>query len=105
MVATLLLGPISGIVYTAYSVAYWMRRTYWKSKIIRFAFIYPYIGIFLVMNAAHNLVVCTILFREWPKELTTTSRLKRWKDSKDPSRRELADLFGGFLNRQDPGHY
>jgi hypothetical protein len=35
----------------------------------------------------------------------TTARLKRLKTSPDISKRELADLMGGFLDSQDLGHY
>ena len=65
----------------------------------------PYAVLFAVVNTMHNWVVCTIIFKEFPREFFTTQRLKRLKGSEDNSKRELADLLGGLLNRYDIGHY
>lgn len=95
----LLLGPIVAVVYSLYSAGYWMEGKGWR------VVVYPYAVFFAIVNTLHNWTVCTILFRELPREFFTTKRVKRWKTSEDNSRRELADLIGGFLNGQDAGHY
>lgn len=94
----MVLGPFIAPVYAAYSFGYWMRDRGWW-------IFYPYAVAFAVVNTLHNWTVCTILFRELPREFFTTQRLKRWKNSEDVQRRELADMIGGFLNRHDEGHY
>ena len=94
----LVLGPIIALVYASYALLYWLyRRSDWAA--------YLWVIPFAVLNTLHNWVICTVLFRELPREFFTTPRLKRWKLSDDPSRRELADMLGGFLNSQDDGHY
>lgn len=98
VLSTLILGPIVAFVYAWYSLGYWLKR---KGSVL----FYPLFALFAVVNTLHNWTVCTLIFREFPKEFFTTSRLKRLKHSTDPSKRELADLLGGFLNSQDPGHY
>jgi hypothetical protein len=95
----LLLGPIIALVYALYAFGYWLGET--KLGFL----VYPYSIAFAVVNTAHNWTVCTVLFREWPREFFTTTRLKRHKTSPDPWRREQADMLGGFLNSQDGGHY
>ena len=94
----LMLGAISGPVYLMFAFGYWMKRKGWWV-------VYPYAVAFAVVNTLHNWTVCTLMFREFPKEFFTTSRLRRWKKSEDDSLRELADLLGGLLNRHDDGHY
>lgn len=94
------LGPIVAFVYAMYSFGYWMTNSGWPRAVI-----YPYALLFGAVNIAHNVTVCTILFRELPREFFTTQRLRRWKLSDDLARRELADMLGGFLNRHDEGHY
>ena len=98
ILALLLLGPIIAPVYAAYSVGIQVRE---KGGWLK----YPYSFAFAFMNTAHNWLVCSILFREFPREFFTTTRLKRWKKSNDDQRRELADMLGGFLNRHDIDHY
>ncbi len=95
----LLMGPIIAPVYALYAFGYWLGDT-------KFGFlVYPYSIAFAVVNTLHNWTVCTVLFREFPREFFTTTRLKRHKTSPDLWRRELADMMGGFLNSQDGGHY
>ena len=96
----LMLGPIIALVYAMYSLGFWMHNGGW-SKVI----VYPFAVVFAFVNTAHNWTVCTVLFRELPREFFTTQRLKRHKNNPDASRRELADMLGGFLNSQDEGHY
>lgn len=97
----LLLGVVILPVYAMYSFGYWMHHRGWPRVIV-----YPYAVVFGLLNIAHNLTICTVLFfPDIPRELSTTARLKRWKLSKEAGRRELADLLGGLLNRQDMGHY
>lgn len=98
VLAFLLLSPIIAVVYALYAVGYWLYRR--GSRLVT-----PYAYAFAVINTLHNWTVCTVLFREFPREFFTTQRLKRWKVSDDPSRRELADMLGGFLNRHDADHY
>lgn len=97
-----MLGPIIGLTYMMYSLVFWM-----IGKRVPKVFIFFPVGlIFGLMNIFHNWVVCTILFKEFPKEFFTTNRLRRWKlQADDTPRRELADMLGGFLNSQDEGHY
>lgn len=95
-----MLGMAMGVVFTLYSLGYWM-----KGRNVPKIILWPYAAVFGVINTAHNWIVCTILFRELPREFFTTTRLRRLKASKDDWRRELADVLGGFLNSQDPGHY
>jgi type III secretory pathway component EscU len=76
-----------------------------KSKKVPENLLYLYLIPFLVLNTLHNWLIMSLVFLEFPKEFLTTSRLKRLKKSKDPKKRELADMLGGFLNRQDRGHY
>jgi len=68
-------------------------------------FLVIYAALFSILNTLHNWFIMTLVFREFPKEFFTTKRLKRLKVSDDPKKRELADMLGGFLNRQDKGHY
>ena len=102
--AFLVLAPITAFVFVFYSIAQLLEGSGfgkgWK-RIIG----YPYIILFAVLNILHNYIVCSILFWEWPRETMTTRRLKRHKRSDDPSKREMADLLGGFLDSQDEGHY
>ena len=97
-------GPVIAVVYAMYSFGYWLYRTtaHVPGQMI---LVYPYLVVFSVVNTAHNWLICSILFCEWPREFLTTSRLKRHKTSPDAWRRELADMLGGFLNSQDGGHY
>jgi hypothetical protein len=98
VLAFLLLAPFMAVAFASYALLYWLdARAKWAAYIwlVPFAFI----------NTLHNWTVCTLLFRELPREFFTTPRLKRWKLSGDPSRRELADMIGGFLNTHDDGHY
>lgn len=99
-----LCGPIWASVFFFYALGYWL-----KSK-LEGTFMYPIIGypyiiFFAVLNTLHNWTAGTIMFRELPREFFTTTRCKRWKGSDEVSRRELADLIGGFLDSRDPGHY
>lgn len=98
VILLMLLGPIIAVVYAAYTVGYILKRKGWWVM-------YPYGIAFAVLNVLHNWTVATILFWELPREWFTTQRLRRWKLSDDPSRRELAHLLGGLLNRHDIGHY
>lgn len=98
--ALMVLGPVVAGVYALYSFGYWMHYRGFPRVIV-----YPYAVLFGIVNIAHNLIICTILFSELPRELFTTARLRRWKQSPKAGRRELADMLGGFLNRQDDGHY
>lgn len=97
-----LLGPMIAITYILYSLVFWLLNKGVSKSLVLLS-----IGwIFGLVNILHNWVVCTILFREFPKEFFTTSRLRRWKlQDDDTPRRELADMLGGFLNSQDKGHY
>lgn len=97
-----MLGPIIGVTYALYSLVFWMINKGLPKVVVFFP-----IGLtFGLMNILHNWVVCTILFREFPRELFTTNRLKRWKLAEENTpKRELADMLGGFLNSQDEGHY
>lgn len=97
-----ILGPLIALTYTLYSLVFWMINRGFPKVVVFF----PIGLIFGLVNILHNWVVCTILFREFPKELFTTQRLRRWKlQDNDTPRRELADMLGGFLNSQDEGHY
>jgi hypothetical protein len=102
--ALMLFGPAVALVYLVYSFGFWLDRKvgHWPWW---WYLASPYLVVFAVLNTLHNWTVCTVLFREWPREFFTTSRLKRHKASPDPWRRELADMMGGFLNSQDGGHY
>ena len=96
----LVLGPVIAPVYAMYSIGYWMHNNGWPKGVV-----YPFAVIFAFVNTLHNWTVCTVLFREFPKEFFTTQRLKRHKNSDDESKRELADMLGGFLDGQDENHY
>lgn len=96
----LVLGPVIALVYAMYSLGYWMKNKGWPNAVV-----YPFAVVFALVNTLHNWTVCTILFREFPREFFTTQRLKRHKQNTDPSKRELADMLGGFLNSQDENHY
>lgn len=98
VLAFLMLGPFIAPVYAAYAFLYWL---YGRGHFAAYIWLVP----FAVLNTLHNWIICTFLFREFPREFFTTQRLKRWKKSDDPSRRELADMLGGFLNSHDDGHY
>tara|TARA_R110000851_G_scaffold12862_2_gene44275 strand:+ start:7279 stop:7644 length:366 start_codon:yes stop_codon:yes gene_type:complete len=98
------LGPFILPVFTLYSAGHWLERKGWDVGWRRVV-ITPLVVAFSIINTIHNWTVCTILFWELPREFHTTSRLKRLKNHPDPSKRELADLLGGFLNSQDPNHY
>lgn len=97
-----LLGPITAITYLLYCMTFFLIN----KKVPKVIIFFPIGLIFGIMNILHNLIVCSILFREFPRELFTTNRLKRWKkQNNDTPRRELADMMGGFLNSQDEDHY
>jgi len=99
-----LTGPFWATVFMFYSIGYWIKgRTF--GTVWFYLIGYPYGVFFAVLNTAHNWTVGTIIFRELPREFFTTTRCKRWKLSDDASRRELADLVGGFLDSRDAGHY
>lgn len=100
----LLLGPVILPVFLLYSLGYLLKRNGWGTGWKR-AMMIPLTTAFAVINTLHNWTVCTILFAELPREFMTTARLKRLKTSPDISKRELADLMGGFLDSQDDGHY
>ena len=102
--AFLTLSPFILPVFALYSLGYLLNRNGYDKGIYRVVTV-PLTLAFSVINMVHNWTVCTILFTEFPREFTTTSRLKRLKTHPDPTKRELADLLGGFLNSQDPGHY
>lgn len=93
-------GPVILFVYALYALGYWMKGRDFPKLIL-----WPYAAAFGVLNTAHNWIVCSFLFLELPREFFTTTRLRRLKSSGDDWRRELADLLGGMLNSQDPGHY
>lgn len=100
----MILGPIIAVVYVMYSFGYFLYHRHWDKGIKGLLF-YPYVLVFYIANIAHNWIIATILFREFPREFITTDRLKRMKTSPDVWRRELADMLGGFLNTHDPNHY
>lgn len=104
VLALFMLGPVIAPVFVTYSFGYWLERktAYMPGRVF---LTWPYAAVFVVINTLHNWTVCTILFREFPREFLTTSRMKRHKTSPDAWRRELADMMGGFLNSQDGGHY
>ena len=94
----MLLCPFIAPVYASYALLYWLEG---NAKPLA----YLWLIVFAPMNVLHNWTVCTVIFLELPREGFTTKRLKRLKQSDDPSTRETADMFGGFLNSQDEGHY
>lgn len=97
-----LMGPLIALTYSLYSLVFWMI----SKKVPKPLIFFPVGLTFGLVNILHNWVVCTILFREFPREFFTTQRLRRWKLQEDDTpRRELADMLGGFLNSQDKGHY
>lgn len=96
----LALSPITFITYALFCLVYWM-----KDQKFSVFMICPIQLIFGLINISHNWVACSFMFLEFPKEFFTTTRLRRHKTSEDAWRRELADMLGGFLNSQDPGHY
>jgi hypothetical protein len=102
--AFLALGPVILPVYMLYSLGYFLERQGYDKTWPR-PVVWALGFSFGVINTLHNWFVCTILFTEFPREFTTTNRLKRLKTHADPAKRELADLLGGFLNSQDEGHY
>lgn len=97
-----MLGPLIGLTYMLYALVYFLLSR-GVPKLLVFV---PIGAVFAVVNVLHNWLVCTVLFREFPREFFTTDRLRRWKLQEDDTpRRELADLLGGFLNARDDGHY
>jgi hypothetical protein len=99
-----LCGPIWAVVFAHYAILYWLKNKSKSFKLWYFILI-PTVLSFAFVNTFNNWFVCTLLFRELPKEFFTTTRCQRWKNSNDDSKRELADLIGGFLDSRDPGHY
>ena len=93
-----LISPLITPVYASYALLYWLES---RSKPMA----YVWLLFFAPMNILHNWVVCTFIFLELPREGFTTKRLKRLKLSSNASKREMADMLGGFLNSQDPDHY
>lgn len=100
----LALAPVILPVYIYYSLGYFFQRQGYDKTWPR-SVVWALVFTFSIINTLHNWTVCTLLFWDWPREFATTSRLKRMKTHTSPSKRELADLLGGFLNSQDPGHY
>jgi len=98
------LGVVILPVFALYSLGYLLKRNGWGDGWRRWIMT-PLTTAFAIINTLHNWTVCTVLFAELPREFMTTARLKRLKNSPDVSKRELADLMGGFLDSQDPGHY
>ena len=66
--------------------------------------LYPALPIFLVLDFAWNVVVGTIAFRELPRELLFTSRVKRHLRHSRGSRQRRAKWWADRLNELDPGH-
>jgi len=102
--AFLILGPVILPVFMLFGLGHWLDRAGWGQG-WRWWVLLPLVVSFSVINFIHNITICTILFMELPRELQTTTRLKRLKSHPDPAKRELADLMGGFLNSQHPDHY
>ena len=98
LIRFLLSAPIIAPVYAAYAFLYWLES---RAKPLAYAWLI----IFAPLNVLHNWIICTFIFWELPREGFTTKRLKRLKGSDDPSKREMADQLGGYLNSQDPDHY
>lgn len=55
-------------------------------------------------DVGYNLVLGSIRFREWPRELMFSSRVQRHIDESDGWRLEHAKEWAEFLNFCDEGH-
>lgn len=100
-----LTGPAWVTVYMLYTIGYKLKNVTENQIIFKILLFYPYAVFFSIVNVLHNWFIASILFREFPKEFFTTDRCKRWKKSEEASRRELADMIGGWLDARDPDHY
>lgn len=58
----------------------------WQAKLI----VYPTLGIFNVIEFIANVVVCTLIFIDLPREITVSDRLRRYYT--------MPDKYGWRLN-------
>ena len=67
---------------------------------------YPLLAVGVVLDTLLNVIVGTIIFREFPRELLLTPRLDRWaREDKDGYRGKFARFVCRYmLNPFDPGH-
>lgn len=64
---------------------------------------YPWVALGLVIDVAVNVVICTPLFMEMPREWTVSSRLWRLSNGDPGWRQKLAlALRAGLLDSLDP---
>lgn len=63
---------------------------------------YFWLAVGVPADAAYNLVIGTLEFREWPRELMFSSRVQRLVDEGEGWRRERAIKWARFLNVVDP---
>lgn len=72
----------------------------WYEKLWGYPFVYA--GVFI--DIFYNVVIATVKYRDLPKELLFTSRLKRYKAGEDGWRKVAAEYICSILNKYDEGH-
>lgn len=72
----------------------------WQAKIL----LYPTIVVFDIVEFIANVFVCTIIFWDWPKEITVSDRLRRYKISHEKYswRVRLVNFIKPMLDPFDP---
>lgn len=93
MIWFLLLSPWLLYVFYAAVMALKRARDEGKMSLAMKVMGYPAVYVGLFLDVLVNILVCTFLFLELPKELLVTSRLKRHKRRGSGWRKALAEWF------------
>lgn len=94
-------------IWLRYLAVMALKRARNEGKLSRAAFA---IGLTLfipayVLDILGNLIICTVLFLDWPRETLITGRIQRYVDGPDGWRRRMAVWFAvHLLNPFDDGH-
>ena len=96
---------ITQFVFEWYKGVMWLKArrdtlSFWDKLVA-----YPFVFLGYILDIVYNIVVGTITFRDFPKELLFTSRLIRYKEQGKGWRYDKAALFGAELNKYDEGHW
>ena len=98
-------GLYTGLVW-AYVAVMHAKAVLERGEQIHWVFkgpLYLLLAIGLPLDIAWNVIAGTLMFQELPRELTFTSRLKRWK-AEGGRRGQRARWWAAELNKFDPGH-
>lgn len=89
-------APFTLVLLVQYVALYWLEDRVPHARWWFFWLVIP----FLIQNFVFQIVVGTLLFLEWPRDLQFTGRIKRMDEAGDPR----AARFKRVLNESDEGH-